>query len=136
MSTMTSQLLEAHQQELPAPGIDLELLQECVEACSACEQASTVCASGMSGEGVAACLNAADMANTMMRAMLRPKGMHLDGIMALLHATVAVCDAAVAALTRNDAMGEDARLCAEACRECSASCRGLLDYMRSTMQWA
>ena len=58
----------------------MSVMQECIEQCSACMQACTMCAdqmAGMADMGMCAgmCMNTADMCDTTLRAMLRPMGM-------------------------------------------------------------
>jgi len=118
MMNMTMQMMEMHMKDMPMQGMDMMLMQECIEACSACEQASTMCADSMMGDGMAMarsmCANMADMAGTMMRAMLRPNGMHME---CMKHA----------------GMSEDARMCAEACRQCAMCCQKMMDAMKGMM---
>ena len=49
----------------------MAMMQECIEACSACEQACTMCADSMMGAemapSAAMCMNTADMSNTSRR---------------------------------------------------------------------
>ncbi|MET0716039.1 MAG: four-helix bundle copper-binding protein, partial [Mycetocola sp.] len=42
---MAMQMMESHQKDMPVQGMDMTMMQECIEACSACEQACTMCSS-------------------------------------------------------------------------------------------
>ncbi len=89
MSNSPMQAMEAHSDAMQ--DMDLTMVGPCIEACSACEQACTMCAGSMSMSPEMAmcsglCLNTADMANTMMRMMLRPNGMNGPAMMAALQA--------------------------------------------------
>lgn len=75
MMNMTMQMMEMHAKDTPMPGMDMDMdmamMQECIEACSACEQACTMCADSMMGAemapSAAMCMNTADMSNTSRR---------------------------------------------------------------------
>ena len=110
-------------------GTDMAAMQRCVEACSACEQACTMCA-GMGGDAMhaAMCQDCADMANTTMRMALRP--MHAESMMAMCQAmaTMATACAEECAKHSDDPV---MAMCAQACRECASACEGMLSGMRA-----
>ena len=137
MMNMTMQMMEMHMKDMPMQGMDMMLMQECIEACSACEQASTMCADSMMGDGMAMarsmCANMADMAGTMMRAMLRPNGMHMESMMAMHMATMTMATACAEECMKHAGMSEDARMCAEACRQCAMCCQKMMDAMTGMM---
>lgn len=137
MTNMAMQMMEMHQKDRSMTGVDMTVLQECIEACSACEQACTMCAGSMTGEDMARCaamcLNTADMANAMMRTMMRPNGMHLDAMMAMLEAMVVMSTACAEECMTHADMSDDCRLCAEACRQCAMSCQSMIDAVASAM---
>lgn len=137
MMNTTMQMMEMHMKDMPVQGMDMMLMQECIEACSACEQACTMCADSMmgggSGMGHSLCATTADLAGTMMRAMLRPNGMHMEGLMAMHTATMTMATACAEECMKHAGMSEDARMCAEACRQCAMACQKMMDAMSGMM---
>jgi hypothetical protein len=77
----------------------------------------------------AMCMNCADMCNTTMRMMLRPAGMDMDSMMAMLQATMVMCTACAAECERHDM--QTCRMCAEACREMARACEAMMASMKS-----
>ena len=134
MMNMTMQMMEMHMKDMPMQGMDMSMMQDCIEAASACEQACTMCADSMMGEDMAMarsmCANTADMASTMMRAMLRPNGMHMDSMMAMHMASMTMASACAEECMKFADMSEDARMCAEACRQCAMCAQKMMDAMR------
>jgi hypothetical protein len=135
---MAAQMMDAHSasmKQMPGmPEMDLAMMQECIEACSACEQACTMCAgSMMMSEDMAMCngmcMNCADMANTMMRMMMRPNGMNGPAMMAMLQAMVVMCSSCADECEAHAAMSEDCRMCAEVGRQCAMACQKMMDSM-------
>ena len=59
-------------------GMDMSMMQGCIEACSAASMAATMCADADGAENMgrcaSMCMNTADVAMTMMRMMMRPNG--------------------------------------------------------------
>lgn len=134
---MAMQMMESHQKDMPVQGMDMKMMQECIEACSASEQAATMCASTVTGDGMSMCMNmcmnTADMTNTMMRMMMRPAGMHRESMMAMLQATMTQCTAcADECMTMKD-MHPDCAMCAEACRQTAMACQKMMDSMSGAM---
>ncbi len=116
---------------MPA-GMDRAAMQACIEACSACEQACIMCAD-MVGEDrmhAAMCLNCATMANTTMRMMLRPSGMHAPSMMAMCEAMVTMATACAEECAKH-ADDPVMAMCAQACRECASACEAMLTSMRA-----
>jgi hypothetical protein len=135
---MAMQMMENHAKTMPASGMDMAMMEECIEACSACEQACTMCAgSMMMGENMAMCsgmcMNTADMTNTMMRSMMRPNGMHMESMMSMLQATTMMCNACAEECMKHADMSEDCRMCAETCRQCAMACQKMMDAMKGMM---
>ena len=132
---MAMQMMESHQKDMP--GLDMTVMQECIEACSACEQAATMCASTMTGDDMVMCMNmcmnTADMTNTMMRMMMRPAGMHSESMMAMLQATMTMCMACADECMMHADMSPDCAMCAEACRQCAMACQKMMDSMSGAM---
>jgi hypothetical protein len=151
MSNTAMQMMEMHSDSLQ--GLNLALVQECIEACSASEQACTMCAgsmmsgmtsgmlSGTTGGGAMAqgddsmamcldmCLNCADMSNTMMRMMLRPTGMSQPAMRAMLQAMVVMCGACADACDAQAKSNPDCAMCAEVCRQSMRVCQRMVDSM-------
>jgi hypothetical protein len=131
---MTMQMMEMHRKDLPMQDMDMSVMQECLEAAVACEQACIMCADSMSGQDmsrcVSMCANTADMAKTMVRAMLRPNGTHMESMMAMHMASVTTAAACADECMKHADMSEDARLCAEACRQSAAASQKMMDAMK------
>jgi len=135
MENMTMQMMQKHTKEMPmmGMGMDMMMMQECIEACSAAEQATTMCADSMMGDDMmmcrSMCMNAADMGNTMMRMMMRPAGMHMESMMAMMSATMMMMNACADECVKMADMSEEAKMCAEVCRQCAMSCKKMMDAM-------
>ena len=127
------QMMQMHEKDMPMDGMNMAMMQECIEACSACEQACTMCAATMVGDDMTMCrtmcMNTADMCNTMMRMMLRPSGMHMESMMAALQATMTLCVACADECMTHADMHEDCAMCAEVCRQCAMACQKMMDSM-------
>jgi hypothetical protein len=126
------QMMEMHSEAMQ--GMDMAVMQECIEACSASEQACTMCAGSMMMSAdmamcSAMCMNCADMANTMMRMMMRPNGMNGVAMMAMLQAMVVVCMSTADECEAMAKMSADCALCAEVCRQCAMACQKMIDSM-------
>jgi hypothetical protein len=133
MDNMAMQMMEMHTKAMPMMGMDMTMMQECIEACSAVEQAGTMCADSMMGDDMmmcrSMCMNAADMANTMMRMMMRPAGMHMDSMMSMMTATMTMMNACAEECMSHAEMSEDCRMCAEVCRQCAMAMKKMMDSM-------
>ena len=134
---MAMQMMEMHAAEMPATGMDMAMIQECIEACAACEQACTMCASSMMGDEMmkctSMCMNSADMANTMMRMMMRPAGMHAPSMMTALQATMSMSNACADECKMRAETSDDARMCADVNRQLAACCQKLMDALTGMM---
>ncbi|MFM9918003.1 hypothetical protein [Lacisediminihabitans sp. H27-G8] len=132
MSNTAMQMMEMHSDAMQ--GMDMGAMQECIEACSACEQACTMCAGSMAMSAemamcAAMCQNSADMANTMMRMMLRPNGMNGPAMMAMLQAMVVAGMSCADECEAMAGMSADCAMCAEVCRQCAMACQKMMDSM-------
>ncbi|WP_221583635.1 hypothetical protein [Microbacterium sp. G2-8] len=110
--------------------MDMSVMQACMDACSAVEQAATICAT-QDMDCAPACMTCADMSHTMMRSMLRMQGMTPAAMMAMLDACMAVCQMCMdecASHTDNDVC----RMCAQACQACMDSCMAVKDMMMAS----
>ena len=137
MRNAPSQMMRMHEKDMPMGGMNMALMEDCIEALSACEQACTMCAASLTGEGMEACMNlcqnTADMAHTMMRMMLRPAGMHMESMLASLQATMTLCAACADECMTHSEMHEDCAMCAEVCRQCAMACQKMMDSMSGAM---
>ncbi|HEY0259702.1 MAG TPA: hypothetical protein VGC18_07615 [Lacisediminihabitans sp.] len=117
------------------PGMDMALMQGCLEACSAAEQASTMCADASSGEGMgrmmSMCMDTADMTNTMMRVVMRPMGHDTGTMMSMLTATATMCMACADECSAMAEISDHAKMCAQVCMNCAQACQALMDSMAS-----
>ena len=132
MSNTAMQMMEMHSDAMQ--GMDLNVMQECIEACAACEQACTMCAGAMAmtpdmAMCAAMCQNAADLANTMMRTMLRPNGMNGPAMMAMHQAMVVMAMSCADECEAMAGMSADCAMCAEVCRQCAMACQKMIDSM-------
>src|SRR5665647_318508 len=137
MQMMEMHSKEMHSKEMPTSGMDMAMMQECIEACTASEQACTMCAGSMMGDNMARvtgmCLNTADMCSTMTRTMMRPNGMHAESMMAMMRATMMMCTATADECMMHADASEDFRMCAEACRQSAMACQKMTDSMTRTI---
>lgn len=127
MMTMDASMME---------GMDMTAMQNLMEASAACEQACTMCASSSMGmEGMATCaamcMNCADMSNTMMRMMMRPAGMEMDSMMAMMQACMMMASACAAECSKHADINEQCRMCAKACQEMAAACDAMMKSMKA-----
>jgi hypothetical protein len=75
------------------------------------------------------CMNMADMANTMMRAMMRPAGMTSQTMTAMLSATMMMASACADECMKHADMSDECKMCAEVCRQLMMSCQKMMDSM-------
>lgn len=133
MDTTTMQMMKMHTKDMPMMGMDMAMMQECIEACSATEQATTMCADSMMGDAMmmcrSMCMNMADMSNTMMRSMMRPAGMEQSSMMAMLTATMMMATACADECMKHADMSDECRMCAEVCRQSAMTCQKMMDSM-------
>jgi hypothetical protein len=117
-------------------GMDMMAMQSLMEASAACEQACTMCASssvGMAGmeKCAAMCMNMADMSNTMMRMMMRPTAMDMDGMMAMMEACKVMAMACAAECSMHMDMNPQCGMCATACQEMAMACDAMMASMKA-----
>lgn len=112
-------------------GVDMQLLQDCMDACSACEQACTVCSvQTMDGQLMSCaptCMNCADMAGTMMRSLMRMSGMDRESMTTMLEACAAMCRTCMDECMAHADASAVCKMCADACRACMDACAALKD---------
>ena len=123
---------------MPMPettGMDMPMMQGCVEACSAASMAATMCADADGGEGMgrcgSMCMNTADVAMTMMRMMMRPTGYDMSVMSSMMTACMAMGEACAAECERHADMSEHCRICASACRAMVDACSTAMSSMRA-----
>jgi hypothetical protein len=132
---MMSQMMGSMQMPQMGMTLDMDRMQECIEACSAAAQAATMCAdacAGMGGEMArcsAMCANTADMATTMMRAMLRPNGYDMTSMQGMLQGCMAMGMACAEECRRHADMHDHCRICAAACDQMVEACRNMMSGM-------
>ena len=113
-------------------GIDMDMMQKCIEACSAAEMAATMCADGATGDGMAhcasMCMNMADVAMVTMRMMMRPMGMD-PMVMGSMMTTCMEMGKACSAECKMHADSDMCRICAMACDAMVESCKAMMAAM-------
>jgi hypothetical protein len=126
---MTDQMMSMMSSDSMGMTMDMKLMQECMEACAAVEQAAVMCADAGSGDNMgrmmSMCANAADMANTMMRMMMRPMGHDMASMMGMLEATMMMCRTCATECMMHAEMSDHCRMCAEVCTNAVAACEAL-----------
>lgn len=112
-------------------GMDMAMMQECVETCSAAAMASTMCADSDLGMDMAKCssmcMNMADVATAMMRMMMRPMGMDMMSMNAMMMACVTMGKACSAECMMHT--DEHCRMCAKACDAMVVACEKMMASM-------
>lgn len=115
-------------------GMDMSMMQECIEACSAASMAATMCADADGGEGMgrcaSMCMNTADVAMAMMRMMMRPGGYDMGVMTSMVSACMAMGEACAAECEQHADMSEHCRICAAACRAMVDSCSTMMSSMQ------
>ncbi len=135
MMTEMADMLAGEMVDMKMTGVDMAMLQDCMDACSAAEQACTMCADAMSGTDTmmcrGMCMTMADMSNTMMRMMMRPHGMHGASMMAMLDTSMMMANAVADECMKHAAMDAHCRMCAQVCRNMAMACEAMLGSMKS-----
>jgi len=118
-----------------AAGMDMAMMQGCIEACSAASMAATMCADADGGEGMgrcaSMCMNTAEVADTMMRMMLRPAGYDMGVMTSMMSTCMAMGEACAAECDMHAAMSEHCRVCAAACRAMVEACSTAMSGMQA-----
>jgi hypothetical protein len=126
--------------EMPMQGMDPAMMQECMEALSACMQACVMCADADAGEGMgrcaSLCANCADMCDTMMRMMLRMHGWDMQVMMSMMQSTVMMARACSAECMMHAEMSEHCRMCAMACDQAVMAMEKMMGSMSEAMPMA
>lgn len=124
---MNSMMMDMMSKDMAKAGMsttDMSVLEACLDACSACEQASIVCSMEMT-PCAPACMNCAAMCNTMMNCMLRMQGMTREVTMSMLDATIATCQMCMDECMAHADDSEVSRMCAQSCKACMDACMAL-----------
>lgn len=115
--------------------MDMGAMQECIQAMNACSMACTMCAGADMAMGsematcCAMCSNLADMADACMRMMMRPMGMNMDVMTAMLNACMTMGRACVEECHKHAEMDDMCRYCAMACDDMAAKCEAMMASM-------
>jgi len=116
-------------------GMDMTMMQQCVEACSAASMAATMCADADAGESMgrcaSMCMNCADVATSTMRMMMRPSGYDMGVVRSMMTACMTMGEACAAECDMHAEMSEHCRICASACRAMVAACQAAMGSMTS-----
>ncbi|MCP2371232.1 hypothetical protein BJ978_001908 [Agromyces terreus] len=123
--------------EMPMDGMDPMMMQECLEALSACMQACVMCADADAAEGMGRCAsmcsNCADVCDAMMRMMLRTRGWDMAVMMSMMQATATTARACSAECMMHAEMSEHCRMCAMACDQLVTTMEKMSGMMRDAM---
>ena len=126
--------------DMPMKGMDPAMMQECIEALTACTQACIMCADADAGEGMGRCAgmcaNCADVCDTMMRMMLRMSGMDAAVMSSMMQTTIMMCRACSAECMMHAEMSEHCRLCAMACDQAAMALEKMMGAMSEAMPTA
>ena len=115
--------------------MNMDAMQECIQAMNACSMAATMCAGTDMAMGsemakcCAMCSNMADMADACMRMMMRPMGMETDVMRSMLTACMTMGKACAAECRMHADMDEMCRYFAMACDEMVAKCEAMMASM-------
>lgn len=135
MMTEMADMLAGEMSDMTMRGMDMSMMQDCMDACAATEQACTMCADAMTGADQmmcrSMCMSMADMSNTMMRMMMRPHGMHMPSMMAMMEAGMTMANACADECMRHAEMDAHCRLTAQVCRNMVMACEAMMSSMRS-----
>ncbi len=129
--TTTSDMMKTMSVDMQ--GVDMQLMQDCIEACTACMQACTMCADADATDGAdmarcaSLCASTADMCSAMMMTMMRPAGFDREGMMSMLSACMTMCRACADECNSHDM--DHCRMCAQVCTNCADACEKLMASM-------
>ena len=116
-------------------GMDMPVMQGCMEACSAASMAATMCADADSSENMgrcaSMCMNTADVATAMMRIIMRPGGYDTNVMRSMMSACMAMGEACAAECETHAEVSEHCRICASACRAMVDACSKAMSGMPS-----
>lgn len=123
--------------EMPMQGIDPAMMQETMEALSACVQACIMCADADAAQGMGrcagVCANCADMCTTTMRMMLRMHGWDTQVMSSMMQTTIMMTRACSAECRTHADMAEHCRMCAMACDQAVVAMEKMMGSMSGAM---
>lgn len=116
-------------------GMDMPMMQECIEACSAASMAATMCADACGSDGMgrcaSMCMSTADVATAMMRMMMRPAGYERELMTSMMTTCMAMGEACAAECQKHADVSEHCRICASACKAMVDACASAMSSMRT-----
>jgi hypothetical protein len=123
--------------EMPMKDMDPAMMQDCIEAVSACMQACIMCADAAAAEGwarcAALCADCADVCDAMTRVKLRVTGWDMGVMGSMMQATAVVCRACSAECMLHADASDECRMCAMACDEAAAAVERMTAAMSAAM---
>jgi len=132
MSMMTD-MMESVPDDMMMPGMDMAMMTECIEACSACSMAATMCADASIMDGMgrcsSLCASMADMPMTMMRVMMRPAGYDMAVMRPMMMACIEMGKACAMECRMHMDMVDCCRICADACDAMVMACEKMMAKM-------
>jgi hypothetical protein len=135
---MTAEMMDSMAGEMAgSPLLDMMTVQQCIEACSACEQACVICSDAGMADGMVRCMSmcasCADLCNTTMRMLMRQTGFDAMSMMSTLEACMTMCSACADECRNHARMSETCRMCAQACQQCADACKAMLGVLNASM---
>ncbi len=135
------QMMTDMMKTMPMTGMamDMDMMQKCIEACSAASMAATMCADADMGDAASTdsmarcasmCMNMADVATTMMRMMMRTNGHDMAVMMPMMEACMAMGTACAAECRMHADMHDHCRICAMACDAMVEACSSMMATMK------
>ncbi|MDQ1083109.1 MULTISPECIES: aldehyde dehydrogenase [Microbacterium] len=115
--------------------MDMDAMQECMQSLNACAMAAAMCAGSdmMHGPEMATCCamcsNMVEMAQATMHMMMRPAGMNMDVMSAMMTACMTMGKACAAECRAHADMDEMCRYCAMACDDMAMKCEAMMASM-------
>ena len=115
--------------------MDMDAMQECMQSLNACAMAAAMCAGSdmMHGAEMATCCamcsNMVEMAQATMHMMMRPAGMNMDVMSAMMTACMTMGKACAAECRAHADMDEMCRYCAMACDDMVMKCEAMMASM-------
>ncbi|GEB44238.1 hypothetical protein J2X55_001171 [Microbacterium sp. 1154] len=115
--------------------MDMDAMQECMQSLNACAMAAAMCAGSdmMHGAEMATCCamcsNMVEMAQATMHMMMRPAGMNMDVMSAMMTACMTMGKACAAECRAHGDMDEMCRYCAMACDDMVMKCEAMMASM-------
>jgi len=132
----TMEMMKSMPMDMPTGmTMDMDAMQECMQAMNACAMAASMCAGSdmMSGAEMATCCamcaNMSEMALATMHMMMRPAGMDMDVMKAMMMACMTMGTACAAECRMHADMDAMCRYCAMACDDMVMKCEAMMASM-------